>query len=88
MNRKETQTVLKSVPDVGTDEIPEIKRVSNFTNKAYSICRDAEGWSFVEIDYNPLTGETGNLKMRNVGPYKDFAIEEFRIQVSKHLFMS
>ena len=36
-------------------------------------------WMLAEIKYNPLTGETGEFNKVTAGPYKDFAIEKFKM---------
>lgn len=36
-------------------------------------------WCLAEIKYNPLTNETGEFNKVVAGPYKDFAIEKFKM---------
>lgn len=51
------------------------------THVAMSICFvPGEGWSLVEIRFNPLTGKTGEFKKLYTGETKDYMAEKYKLE--------
>lgn len=55
------------------------------THNAASICHlPGEGWSFVTIKYNPVTGEVGKPVKSRTGEGLAYIKERFKIDVSNN----
>lgn len=77
--------VKETVMDV---ETLQEKEASGLTHTALSMCcLPNEGWSLIELKFNPLTGEVGQLVKSYTGQGKDYIIERMKIEtVNRRIF--
>lgn len=65
-----------------------VEKINTLTHTALSMCCvPGEGWSLVEIKFNPLTGERGPVIKSYTGEGKDYVIERLKIEtINKQIF--